>query len=323
MTKHTLKIMPAGPGDLAALDKLHPRSKSANAGRERSLILRKCLQNQSLLLAKTGGKTVGAAALDVDQGRLAEWLYARGWNQARWAEPLISDIERLAIQFGILELSVLSRPDTQAVLESLHYRRQICSASEIPGKPPLFRKSLSRRQTDYSRRVRAIHQALGIPANYGRAHRLPLQPECQNLASIGADLYGREQKMHPLAANAWMELKYASLNSGIKLQPVSAFRSVEYQQGLLQRKLNKGQPMREILRVSAAPGFSEHHTGRAIDITTPGSPVLEEEFEASQAFKWMKKHAVSYGFYLSFPRRNRHKLAYEPWHWCFRNNSMQ
>jgi len=103
----------------------------------------------------------------------------------------------------------------------------------------------------------------------------------------------------------------------VELQIVSAFRSIEYQLGILQRKLDRGQTIAQILRVSAAPGYSEHHSGRALDITTPGFAALEEEFENSPAFAWLKKNGRRFGFRLSYPRRNPHGIAYEPWHWCF------
>ena len=71
----------------------------------------------------------------------------------------------------------------------------------------------------------------------------------------------------------------------------------------------------DILKVSAAPGYSEHHSGRALDITTPGYDVLEEVFEASPAFRWLEKNASHYRFRLSYPRDNPHGVVYEPWHW--------
>ena len=75
--------------------------------------------------------------------------------------------------------------------------------------------------------------------------------------------------------------------------------------------------MHEILEVSAAPGYSEHHSGRAIDLTAPGYAALEEEFENSPSFAWLRRNARRFGFALSYPRKNRHGIAYEPWHWCW------
>jgi D-alanyl-D-alanine carboxypeptidase len=97
---------------------------------------------------------------------------------------------------------------------------------------------------------------------------------------------------------------------------VSGYRDFEYQASLIRKKLNAGQALGDILAVNAAPGFSEHHTGRAIDIASPGSRPLTEEFEASEAFAWLEQNAAIYGFSMSYPRDNPQGFIYEPWHWA-------
>ena len=159
--------------------------------------------------------------------------------------------------------------------------------------------------------------ALGVPRNHGRTRKLRLQREPARLASIGLDVHGREQWLQPRAARAFAAMRERAARDGIELQIVSAFRSIEYQLGIIERKLSRGQTIDEILRVSAAPGYSEHHSGRCVDFTTPGFAALEEEFENSPAFAWLTRHASSFGFTLSYPRGNRHDIAYEPWHWCW------
>lgn len=134
---------------------------------------------------------------------------------------------------------------------------------------------------------------------------------------IGQDIHGRPQWMTPPAARALERLRAAAAADGVTLEVVSAFRSIEYQLGILERKLARGQTIPEILRVSAAPGYSEHHSGRCVDLTTPGHAPLEETFEASPAFAWLQRHGTGFGFALSYPRGNRHGIAYEPWHWCW------
>ena len=163
----------------------------------------------------------------------------------------------------------------------------------------------------------ALAFALGVPRDYGRVRDLRRVREPARLAHIGRDTQGREQYLAPRAARAWTRMREAAAHAGVELEIVSAFRSIEYQLGILRRKLERGQSMGEILRVSAAPGYSEHHTGRALDITTPGYAPLEEEFERSLAFAWLRKNAKLYNFTLSYPRGNRHGIAYEPWHWCW------
>lgn len=127
----------------------------------------------------------------------------------------------------------------------------------------------------------------------------------------------RPQWLAPHAAAAWQRMHAAARHDRIDLQVVSAFRGIEYQLGILQRKLAAGQSITQILQVSAAPGYSEHHTGRALDLTTPGYAPLEEVFETSPAFAWLQTHAGEFGFRLSYPRGNGYGIVYEPWHWCW------
>ncbi|MBN8482514.1 MAG: M15 family metallopeptidase, partial [Xanthomonadales bacterium] len=142
--------------------------------------------------------------------------------------------------------------------------------------------------------------------------------EPARLVAIGPDVHGRMQWLAPRAAAAWKRMRASARADGIELGVVSAFRSAEYQLGIVRRKLERGQAIDEILRVSAAPGYSEHHSGRVLDLTSPGYADLEEEFERSPAFAWLDEHAAHFGFHLSYPRGNRHGIAYEPWHWCWR-----
>lgn len=172
---------------------------------------------------------------------------------------------------------------------------------------------------DRAERMALMERAhtLGVPRDYGRVRGLRLQREPVRLVSIGNDIHGRGQWLQPHAARALARLRETSLHDGIELQVVSAFRSIEYQLRIVERKLARGLAMDEILAVSAAPGYSEHHSGRCVDFTTPGYPALEEEFERSPAFGWLARNAGRFGFTLSYPRGNRHGIAYEPWHWCW------
>ena len=113
-----------------------------------------------------------------------------------------------------------------------------------------------------------------------------------------------------------VSLAAAALADGVILKIVSAFRSAERQAEIVRAKLERGLSLDAILEVSAPPGYSEHHTGRAIDITTDGVPALELEFERTAAFRWLSANAALFGYSLSYPKDNPHGYAYEPWHWC-------
>ena len=103
---------------------------------------------------------------------------------------------------------------------------------------------------------------------------------------------------------------------------MSGYRSFDYQADLIRNKLDKGQTIEEILEVNAAPGYSQHHTGEAIDIATPGSRPLTEEFESSDAFAWLTKNAENHGFSMTYPRGNAHGIVYEPWHWALLESAL-
>jgi len=119
-------------------------------------------------------------------------------------------------------------------------------------------------------------------------------------------------------ATNWQAMVQAAASENVTLILISGFRSVAYQRQLIERKLSRGQTLEQILRVSAAPGYSEHHTGRAIDIGTPGCKSLEEEFESTGAFRWLQLNSARFGFFMTYPRFNLHRIVYEPWHWLYR-----
>ena len=69
--------------------------------------------------------------------------------------------------------------------------------------------------------------------------------------------------------------------------------------------------------MNAAPGYSEQHSGRAVDLGTMGCDALSEEFENTKVYQWLVKNAGGFGFYLSYPRDNPYGIDFEPWHWCY------
>lgn len=142
--------------------------------------------------------------------------------------------------------------------------------------------------------------------------------EAKALEVAEIDVNGRKHLLQPDAAQAWRQLKAAASRQGVQIYSVSAFRSIERQAAIIQRKLDAGLSIETILTVSAPPFFSEHHTGCAVDIGTPGSAVLAREFEETLAFEWLAGNAESFGFQISYPINNANGYAYEPWHWRFR-----
>jgi len=161
-----------------------------------------------------------------------------------------------------------------------------------------------------------LHRELGIPAGYGQEPHLPHYMEAEGLVEVGPNLVGRMQRLTPDTAASWQRMVETAGDDEIRLLIVSGFRSFDYQAQLIRNKLQAGQDIGGILAVNAAPGFSQHHTGGAVDIATPGSRPLTEEFEASDAYLWLTDNAARFGFSMTYPRGNPFGFIYEPWHWA-------
>ncbi|AOS44695.1 D-alanyl-D-alanine carboxypeptidase [Lacunisphaera limnophila] len=160
---------------------------------------------------------------------------------------------------------------------------------------------------------------LGIPADVATRALSRLHPEARRLVCIGrAADDGRILRLTPAAAHAWRRMQTAATDDGVTLIPLSAYRSVARQTLIIRHKLAAGQSIDAILRVSAIPGCSEHHTGRALDLGAPGHLGLVVSFARTKEFRWMRRNGANFGFHLTYPRNNRQGINYEPWHWCWR-----
>jgi D-alanyl-D-alanine carboxypeptidase len=129
-----------------------------------------------------------------------------------------------------------------------------------------------------------------------------------------------EIRLRTAAAEQFEAMRQSASRAGHTLVPLSGFRTQEEQEYLFFGiKAERGQDAETRAEVSAPPGYSEHHTGYAIDIgdaTQPGTH-LTEEFGETEAFEWLEENAASFGFELSFLPNNPQGVVFEPWHWRF------
>ena len=169
----------------------------------------------------------------------------------------------------------------------------------------------------YLEKLQVIHRELGIPEGCSLGRRGPVFFENPDLVRAGSDLYNRPLYLAGATAETWERMRSSGKYDGINLVAVSGFRSIRRQQEIIKKKLDAGRPLTEILRVNAAPGYSQHHTGFAIDLADDSdSEPLSEEFEEHPAFKWLSLNADKFGFSLQYPRGNSLGFIYEPWHWA-------
>lgn len=147
-------------------------------------------------------------------------------------------------------------------------------------------------------------------------HRRQVEAKSHQLTPVTGD--GLERMRHA-AADDFLRMQADARWEGVYLVPLSTFRSVAEQQRLFfETKAERNQGAGERARVSAPPGFSEHHTGYAVDIgdgEAPHTHLIADPFERTRAYDWLRRHAARYHFELSFPRHNAGGVDYEPWHW--------
>ena len=68
---------------------------------------------------------------------------------------------------------------------------------------------------------------------------------------------------------------------------------------------------------AARAGYSEHQTGFAYDIVSPGT--MGEDFDKTEAFEWLQENAHKYGFILRYPKDKEEYTGfkYESWHYRY------
>lgn len=129
-----------------------------------------------------------------------------------------------------------------------------------------------------------------------------------------------ELKLQPVAQASVSAMLEKARIEGVKLSVISAFRTVEDQDFLYFKiKAERGQTAKTRAAVSAPPGYSEHHTGYAVDFIDASQPdtQLSQSFETTAAFKWLVKNAGYFNFEMSFPKNGDSAVSYEPWHWRY------
>jgi len=99
----------------------------------------------------------------------------------------------------------------------------------------------------------------------------------------------------------------------------SAYRSADYQEQIFNTYVARvGYEQAD--RYSAHPGFSEHQTGLAVDISTTSQQCyLSECFIGTADGQWLAENAYKYGFTLRYPKGKEAITGYnfEPWHYRY------
>ena len=160
--------------------------------------------------------------------------------------------------------------------------------------------------------LRLVNSWNALPADYGYEEHLTNE-------------FGNSLLFDARAATALREMLNAG--SAYGLRAASLFRPYELQVTLFNRKVNtylgrgysQAEAEAKAATVVARPGTSEHHLGLAADILSTGIYSLEQSFENTDAFRWLKAHCAEYGFILRYPKDKEDitGVIYEPWHYRY------
>jgi hypothetical protein len=128
--------------------------------------------------------------------------------------------------------------------------------------------------------------------------------------------------MQPAMAVGWDALQADARASGVSIQAVSGFRSHADQVAVFVGKLRgtSDSAIATRLRTAAAPGYSKHHTGYAVDVTAPGAQF--HGFGGTAAWRWLSadnsEAAKRNGFIPSYPSgASSQGPIPEPWEWVY------
>lgn len=129
-------------------------------------------------------------------------------------------------------------------------------------------------------------------------------------------------KLLPHAAAALLRMREAAARDGVGIVAISGYRAPFIQKYLFDKEVKKSGSPERAARWIAPPGYSEHHTGLALDVGDQRHPECDVEscFENTHAYEWLTRNAEHFGFELSFPQ-NGGQVLFEPWHWRFVGDS--
>ena len=179
-------------------------------------------------------------------------------------------------------------------------------------------KSLhSAKTVNQSQTTKSSNTFLGhYPYNEANQSRLTI------ISSYAQEPYQRFEYFDKEAGKALMKLIYAARDESVWIVPVSGFRDMEKQKLLFEMQIEKKGSESAAAKVSAPSGYSEHHTGYAIDLTDGQFPKqdITNEFVNTKTYRWLTLHAKEFGFEMSFPQNNPDGVMFEPWHWRFVGN---
>lgn len=173
----------------------------------------------------------------------------------------------------------------------------------------------SKRDYEYYTHVENTDLSKGYLMLVNKYNKLDSSYIPENMVTIDSK-YGIQAQLEKTVYEAYLKMWEDASKEGLYLYIRSPYRSYTTQNNLYERYAAQD-GYQEADTYSARPGYSEHQTGLAFDVTTKSTTL--GTFETTKEFRWLKENAYKYGFILRYPKgkENITGYVYESWHYRY------
>ncbi|MFV0517194.1 MAG: D-alanyl-D-alanine carboxypeptidase family protein [Aminipila sp.] len=222
----------------------------------------------------------------------------------------VSDSKKYVVAVIVVGLIILAITAANANKDNEKERSEL---SEVPQIVVESEEDVQRRQALKADKDKGLF----ILVNKENSVDISYKPQdLESIKYFAADRSKEGRYMRAEAAAAFNQLSEDAMKDGYEIVVTTAYRSYSFQKILYDNYVkNNGQAKADTF--SAKPGFSEHQTGLAADVSSPSvNYKLDTEYINTPEGKWLSENAHKYGFIIRFPKGKEHITGYmyEPWH---------
>ena len=164
--------------------------------------------------------------------------------------------------------------------------------------------------------IRSTDMSKGNLILVNKFNHLSEDYEPKDITSISLSYSYEGNKATKETVDAFIDMASNAKEEGIQLLVNSSYRNYEKQEAVY-KEFYYSNGISYADKYAARAGYSEHQTGLTLDIFTSGESNTEN-FDETDAFKWLSKNAHKYGFILRYPKGKEYLTGYEYESWHYR-----
>ena len=169
---------------------------------------------------------------------------------------------------------------------------------------------------DYYTHTSLTNMDLGYGILVNKYYSLPEKYAPDDIVSMSSQYSYPGNSIRKDVYEAFKKMADEAKEEKISLIVNSSYRDYESQKEIYDDYADKnGKEYAD--KFAARPDYSEHQTGLALDIFTPGAGM--KTFEDTDASKWLINNSYKYGFILRYPpeKEDITGYSYESWHYRY------